>query len=77
MSSLCGSFLNASGHQQTSMRITAITATLNVVLNFLFIPRIGYVGAAITTVLSYAFGLSAMYFYIRTRVFANVAKGTA
>ena len=77
MSSLCGSFLNASGHQQTSMRITAITATLNVVLNFLFIPRIGYVGAAITTILSYAFGLSAMYFYIRARVFANVSKGTA
>lgn len=72
MSSLCGTLLNASGHQNFGMYVTAVIAGLNVVLNFFFIPRLSYIGASITTVISYAVGFAIMYIYIRARIFQNV-----
>ncbi len=72
MSSLCGTFLNASGHQHFSMRVTAVVAGFNIGLNFFFIPKMSYVGASITTVLSYGIGLIIMYIYIRRKIFPSV-----
>lgn len=43
--------------------ITIIALGVNVVLNFIFIPRYGYVAAAVTTFIAFAVQAAAMYFY--------------
>lgn len=42
----------SSGNQQVASKRAIIAALLNVILNLILIPRIGYIGAAIATVLS-------------------------
>ncbi len=55
--------------------IMLITALINILLNFYFIPKYGYKGAALTTLLSYIiyFGLAYYYsqrhFYVKRKVF--------
>jgi len=48
---------------------TSIAAIINIILNFIFIPRIGIVGAAIATVISYSIGSGAVpgLFLLATR----------
>lgn len=46
------SLLNASHKEVTLTRIYGIAAVFNVILNFIMIPHLSYIGAAITTVLS-------------------------
>lgn len=48
---------------------TSIAAITNIILNFIFIPRIGIVGAAIATVISYSIGSGAVpgLFLLATR----------
>lgn len=43
--------------------ITIIALCINVALNFIFIPRYGYVAAAVTTFLAFAVQAAIMYFY--------------
>lgn len=54
--------------------ITIVTAVINVILNFLLIPSLGFVGAAIATLISFIvywlvkFYVSQRYFYINYKV---------
>lgn len=43
------------GANKATMFIAIIGATINIILNYLFIPRLGYVAAAYTTLISYCF----------------------
>jgi len=43
--------------------ITIIALGINIALNFIFIPRYGYMAAAVTTFVAFAFQAAAMYFY--------------
>ncbi|MDF7823983.1 flippase [Pontiellaceae bacterium B12227] len=47
-----GQSLEAMGYQKKTMRITLLAALFNLGANFLLIPRIGMIGAAITTVIT-------------------------
>jgi O-antigen/teichoic acid export membrane protein len=49
-----GILLNMTGHQNATARVFTIAALLNIVLNLLFIPRFGTVGAALSTALTMA-----------------------
>jgi O-antigen/teichoic acid export membrane protein len=42
--------------------LTAVSALLNIILNFIFIPKYGIYGAAYATVLSFAFQSAFVYF---------------
>ena len=44
---------------------TIIAAIVNIVLNLVFIPRLGYFGAAYTTLFSYIISLTLHYYYAR------------
>jgi O-antigen/teichoic acid export membrane protein len=58
--------LVAAGHQGACAKAQAVTTTANVVLNVLLIPRIGFRGAAVATVLSE--GLTTLLFARLNRV---------
>lgn len=53
---------------------TTIAAAVNVILNFIFIPRYGYFAAAITTVVSF-FVIFIFHYYITSRVMKNSMYG--
>jgi O-antigen/teichoic acid export membrane protein len=44
-----GTFYASIGHVQLSYKIALFSAVLSIVLNVLFIPRLGIIGAAIAT----------------------------
>ncbi len=46
---------------------TIICAVVNVVLNLLIIPKLGYIGAAITTAVSYQLTMILQYIYVRIK----------
>ena len=46
--------LNVTGHQNLCARVVGVTALLNVVLNLVFIPTFGLMGAAMATTTSMA-----------------------
>lgn len=52
ISGASNTLLNASHKEVTLTRIYGIAAVFNVILNFIMIPHLSYIGAAITTVLS-------------------------
>ena len=47
-----GVLLNMSGHEKIVMKILLFSATLNIILNAILIPRYGINGAAISTAIS-------------------------
>ena len=62
-----GNFLAAIGKVKNSLKFFSIACFINIVLNLIFIPKLGYVGAAFSTVVSEAlFFILAFNFLIRT-----------
>lgn len=57
--------LVVNGHQMKVLRMTAISAALNLGINFLLIPRFGIAGAATSTVITEAFRLALALSYAR------------
>lgn len=55
----------ATGHAKTIALFAALTAMLNVILNFIFIPFYGFVGASLTTLISFTFLLFATLFKVK------------
>ncbi len=55
-----GNLLISMGHERVNLGVNMVAAALNVLLNVLFIPRWGYVGAAGATALTYLFVLAAI-----------------
>jgi len=62
MSQPYGQLVRSTNRQDIEMRITAMGAVLNVVLNFIFIPKLSYVGASATTLATELF-VTLFYFY--------------
>ena len=63
LSSSYGQLVRSSNKQDIEMKITAIGAVLNTVLNFIFIPKFSYVGASVTT-LATEFFVLLVYIYV-------------
>lgn len=60
--------LNMTGYHQTSMRLTVIALTVNVLLNAIAIPNFGVVGAATATGFSFVLLRMIAYFYVRSHL---------
>ena len=58
------------------IRATMISASVNIVLNILLIPRIGSTGAAITTLIAEALVAVIAYIYVRRLVMFRLSKRT-
>jgi len=63
---LLGHAFRASGRQNLDLGILSANAGTNVLLNFLFVPRFGMLGACWATLLSMALSLSARIWHART-----------
>ncbi len=63
-----GYILNMTGHQVIQQNITIVSIVLNVMLNFVLIPRIGMTGAAIAASAGLAFRNLASVVYIRKKL---------
>lgn len=63
LSSSYGQLVRSSNKQDIEMKITAMGAVLNTVLNFIFIPKFSYVGASVTT-LATEFFVLLVYIYV-------------
>ena len=68
-----GAWLNRQGHQKLIAQRSVIGALLNIVLNLLLIPKIGFIGAAMATSISY---LASVYLagIFRREISTNLAK---
>lgn len=68
LNSLFGSFLNATGKEVSFTKITALTALLNVILNYVLIQNYSYYGAAMATTTTQCLAtiLSAILVYLET-----------
>lgn len=64
--------LRATGHQNLDVRCAITSASLNVGLNILLIPRFGMIGAASATVFADLVWLVMSYYYFRRAVLADV-----
>ena len=60
--------LRATGHQALDVRCAVTSASLNVVLNILLIPRFGMIGAASATVTADVVWFFMSYYYFRRAV---------
>ncbi len=60
-----GSLLNACDRQMTNTLIMGASMVLNIILNLVLIPRLSFVGAAVSTLVSHSF------LYILGMIFAN------
>jgi O-antigen/teichoic acid export membrane protein len=47
-----GTYLGSLDHQKDSFKATGVSAVVNILLNFILIPKIGIIGAAISTLIS-------------------------
>jgi O-antigen/teichoic acid export membrane protein len=57
--------LNSINKQIIYTKITAISMFLNVILNILIIPKYGYIGASLTTLLTEFLGFFIMFLYLK------------
>jgi len=83
MTMVQGSTFVAANKQMVSMKICAVTVVLNILMNFILIPKYNYVGASIATVFTELFGFAVgTYFlsrfgwkinFFRTLVFPLIA----
>jgi O-antigen/teichoic acid export membrane protein len=60
--------LNVTGHHRDTIRVYAVAALANVVLNLLLIPRFGIMGAAIATYTAMLSGNAWLYVLVRRRL---------
>ena len=60
-------FLNMTGNQIVYRNIMFMAAVLNIVLNLLLIPRLGFNGAAIAATVSLCFWNIAILIYIKMK----------
>ena len=63
VSSLTGYLLNAVNKQTTFTYTTAIAAAFKIILNIILIPKIGYIGAAISTVATELVVFTILYYF--------------
>ncbi len=59
--------LISANQQKLAFSLTSTSAILNVILNIILIPRYGFIGAGIATLISYAWGFPLAYFLSQTR----------
>jgi len=72
--SLCvvyGTILTISGNQKLKSKLQTILATLNIVLNIVFIPTYGAEGAAATTLMT-EITMFSMYYYFAQKYLKNI-----
>lgn len=62
---LCGHLLNVIDKQKTFTKIIGITAGLNIVLNFILIPKYTFVGAGVATLLSEILIFILMFYFVK------------
>jgi len=75
LSSLTGHLLNAVNKPLLFTLTTAVAAVLNVVLNLFFIKMWGFIGAAISTVITEFFVLAMLFYFARKQGYAvNIFK---
>lgn len=60
-------YLISENYNRIALFTAATSAVLNIVLNLLWIPAYGAVGAAMATLIAYGFGVVGMVFFKRTR----------
>lgn len=78
LNAFMGHFFTATGRVRDSFRLFGLSCLLNILLNFLLIPPFGYIGAAVSTVLSeLAFFLLSMNELRRTVYYQAPWKLTA
>lgn len=61
-----GSLLNAANRQATKTAIMGATMILNIILNAIFIPAFGIIGAAFASLISFSFMFIAGLFFVRS-----------
>jgi len=66
-----GYLLNMTGHEKDEAKVVTISATLNLVLNFILIPSLGGIGAAIATAISYMLWRFWLWRYVKLRLGIN------
>ncbi|MBU1126350.1 flippase, partial [Patescibacteria group bacterium] len=67
-----GSLLNATNRQNIKTSIMGVAMVINVVANFLLIPRFGIEGASISGLISFTFLFVAGWFFTRKVIFVSV-----
>ncbi len=67
-------FANATGHEKTSLRASALAVAFNIALNAFVIPRWGPVGAAWTTLVSHTFLSINLFWFNFRQLRAGMAK---
>ncbi|MBI4843143.1 MAG: flippase [Nitrospirae bacterium] len=76
-SGLVGYFLLMTGEHRTYMKITVFFGILNVILNFMLIPSLGIIGAALSTALCLAMvNISAVYIIYKKLSVFTLARGS-
>jgi len=68
-SSSAGAFLSTQDHMKNKVYIMAFAAALNLILNVIVIPMFGYVGAAITTLVTEVVLMVMLHYYARKFIF--------
>jgi len=69
IANIMGNALIASHHQKVDLLVNTIGAVVNILLNFLLIPRFGYLGAGIATLISIALFISIQYWFVSRALF--------
>lgn len=71
INALCGPtgfVMSMTGHQKQAMKIFAVGAIFNIAMNFILIPRIGSMGAAIANVFGIAFWNLIILYYLNSKI---------
>jgi len=68
LNGLAGYFLTSTNRQMLTVKILAITTSINIFLNFIFIPHYSYIGAAYATVVSEILFYSIFYFSVPEKI---------
>ena len=67
-----GYMLNMTGNQKVNMRITCAVLSINIILNVLFIPTFGLLGAALASLSAMVFKNLTGYYYIYTKILVAI-----
>ena len=69
IANIMGNALIASHHQKIDLLVNTIGAVFNILLNFLLIPRFGYLGAGIATLISITLFVTIQYWFVSRTLF--------
>ncbi len=69
LTTIMGYMISAADKQLTFAKVAGVGAALNLILNFILIPRYSLYGAAIATFATYALMFVLLFFFIRREVF--------